>query len=103
MSRMMDELLCLRVWNASTHDTCLAVNKLTVGASANALWHVLPSTNDRSSSASTGGRVSAESPSSAPGDLVGFLDDEFLEYLQLLHGIDVPREELDGAETATVE
>lgn len=85
MSLMMDEFICLRVWNASSHDLRLAVDRLAVGASANALWqHTFPSTGDRSSSASTVGRASAGSPSSAPGDLVGFLDGEFLDELQLL-------------------
>jgi hypothetical protein len=34
--------------------------------------------------------------------LIGFLDGDFLEDLQLLHGVDVPREELDRAEAAVV-
>jgi hypothetical protein len=42
-------------------------------------------------------------PSSAPGDLVSFLDGDFLEDIQLLHGVDVLWEELDGAEVAAVE
>jgi hypothetical protein len=35
--------------------------------------------------------------------LVSFLDGDFLEDIQLLHGVDVLWEELDGAEVAAVE
>uniref|UniRef100_A0A0E0JSF1 Exocyst subunit Exo70 family protein n=1 Tax=Oryza punctata TaxID=4537 RepID=A0A0E0JSF1_ORYPU len=90
MLRMMDEFLRLRVWNASSQDLRLAVDRLSVGVSANAQWLAVHGTGDRSSSASTVGRASGGSPSSAPGDLVGFLNVEFLDDLQLLCPASLP-------------
>uniref|UniRef100_A0A0D9V975 Exocyst subunit Exo70 family protein n=1 Tax=Leersia perrieri TaxID=77586 RepID=A0A0D9V975_9ORYZ len=83
MSRMMDEFLRLRVWNASSHQLRFAVDKLSaVGASANALWLATFGGDGGSiSSASTVGRSSA---SSSPCDVAALLDGEFMDELQLL-------------------
>ncbi|XP_006645189.2 exocyst complex component EXO70A1-like [Oryza brachyantha] len=91
MSRMMDEFLRLRVWNALSHELRYAIDKLSVAVSANALWIAFPSTGARSSSASTVGRASGGSPtSSAPGDVAVLLDGEFLDELELLCPASLP-------------
>ncbi|KAF0916388.1 hypothetical protein E2562_007489 [Oryza meyeriana var. granulata] len=90
MSRMMDEFLRLRVWNASSQELRFAVEKLSIAVSANALWLAFPSTGARSSTASTVGRASGGSPSSTHGDMAALLDGEFLDELELLCPASLP-------------
>lgn len=86
MSRMVEEFLRLRVWNASQSQLRAAVEKLSVSLPASGLSLAFPSTGDTTSTGSTAGELyaSSGSPASIPDEVAALFDGEFLDKLDLI-------------------